>query len=389
MVGRNFLLIRAGSRRLFQFVLPGLLLACACGIQGESAQQQDDGGAVPQLSGNFAERIPFSMGSTVEATKEWIKGGAHTSPEAALPIEPRSAADYADPPASGLRVTWLGHSSSLVELDGARILVDPVWAERASPFSFMGPKRFYPPPLPLEDLPPLDLVLVSHDHYDHLDKDAVIQLSAVGNRFLVPLGIKALLEDWGVPAGQVTEVDWWQEHMVAGLRITATPARHFSGRSIIMADRNKRLWCGFTLHGAEHSLYYSGDTGMFDGFAEIGERLGPFDLAMIEIGAYHRLWADIHIGPEQAVQAAQLSRSRLLLPVHWATFDLAMHGWTEPGERLLVAAATAGLNLALPLPGQRVEPGLSVPDSIWWPDQPWQTAEDSPLVSSPVRRPGP
>ena len=178
------------------------------------------------------------------------------------------------------------------------------------------------------------------------------------------------------------ELDWWDAVDMDGVTITATPARHFSGRSPVMTDRNRTLWCGFTLTTREHRLYYAGDTAMFGGFSEIGERLGPFDVALIEIGAYNRLWADLHLGPEQAVEAFVRAKGSLFVPVHWATFDLAFHGWTEPVERLLVEAERRGIAVAVPRPGESLEPDLAPPVERWWPDQPWESAEEHPIVSS-------
>ncbi len=175
------------------------------------------------------------------------------------------------------------------------------------------------------------------------------------------------------------ELDWWDETHLDRFTITATPARHFSGRSSIMADRDKTLWAGFSISGPEHRVYYSGDTGMFRGFEEIGKRLGPFDAALIEVGAYHQLWADLHLGPEQAVKAFQIVRGGLLIPVHWATYDLALHSWVEPAERLIVAAEKNAIPLAIPQPGESIEPANPPEIVRWWPKVPWQTVEQHPV----------
>jgi len=313
---------------------------------------------------------------------DWIRGADNTTPEEPIPILELSAADFASPPDGGLRVTWLGHSTSLVEIDGHRVLVDPVWSDRVSPVKFAGPKRFHPVPIEIVELPELDAVVISHDHYDHLDRKTVMALGASGAQFVVPLGVGAHLVSWGIPHERVVELDWWEEHRIGELTLVATPGRHFSGRSVVMADRNETLWAGWALIGPEHRVYYSGDTAMFPGFAEIGERLGPFDITMFEIGAYNAAWRDVHIGPEQAVEAHRLVRGEVLLPVHWGTFDLALHAWTEPAERVLVAAESAGVDLALPRPGESVIPSEPRELARWWPDVPWQTAEEAPLVSS-------
>jgi L-ascorbate metabolism protein UlaG (beta-lactamase superfamily) len=319
--------------------------------------------------------------------REFVFGGsAYRFPDAPLPVLRRSAADYRTPPASGLRVTWLGHSTLLLEIDGRRVLIDPVWGERASPFTFMGPRRFFAPPLPLDQLPAIDAVVISHDHYDHLDVPTVRALVGRGVRWVVPLGVGAHLRAWGVPEARVTELDWWEAVEVQGLTVTATPARHFSGRWLDDGDRT--LWAGWAFAGPAHRAFYSGDTALHDEFDDIGARLGPFDLTMIESGAYDALWADVHLGPEQAVLAHRQVRGDVMLPVHWGLFDLALHGWTEPMERVLAAAGRAGVRVASPRPGGMVEPAALGAAERWWPAVPWRTAEEAPAWSSGVRRPG-
>ena len=295
------------------------------------------------------------------------------------PVVARRGADYDTPPASGLRVTWLGHSTSLIEIDGHRVLTDPMWSNRASPVGFAGPERFFAPPLPLDDLPPIDAVLISHDHLDHLDRDTIEALVDAVPMFVVPLGVGAHLTDWGVPSDQIRELDWWQETAVGDLRLVCTPARHFSGRGLF--DRNRTLWASWAIVGPTHRAYFGGDGGMSPVFAQIGKRLGPFDVTLLEIGAYHAAWSDIHCGPEQAVQAHLDLRGAVMLPIHWGTFNLSLHAWTEPAERVMVAAERRGVTLALPQPGGRFEPVATPVAHRWWAEQPWQTAEDAPIVS--------
>ncbi len=330
--------------------------------------------------GRFANTLPtVHSGMSVAAATEFFFGGsAHRTPDAPLPTVPRTAGDFAEPVA-GLRVTWLGHSTLLVELEGARVLVDPVWGERASPASFFGPKRFYAPLLALADLPPLDAVVISHDHYDHLDEGTVRALAERVPRFVVPLGVGSHLERWGVDAARITELDWWERAEAGGVALVSTPARHFSGR--FLTDRDATLWSGWAFVGREHRVFYSGDTALAPEFAEVGERLGPFDVSLVEIGAYNAAWADVHLGPEQAVAVHRMVRGGLLVPVHWGLFDLSVHGWTEPVERLRRAAEQAGVRVALPRPGESVTLG-AVPDAPWWPALPWRTADEKPIVSS-------
>ncbi|MEM7416664.1 MAG: MBL fold metallo-hydrolase [Gemmatimonadota bacterium] len=323
--------------------------------------------------------------SMIRILREWFFKSAPTVPSEPVPVVARRRSDFGAPRAGALEVTWLGHSTALIDIDGTRVLLDPVWAERASPVQFAGPKRFFDPPIALDELPDPDVVLLSHDHYDHLDKATVRVLARRGIRFIVPTGVGERFRKWGIDTEQVTEVAWWDEIQVGEVTITATPAQHFSGRSMLMTDRNRTHWCGFALRGPERSLYYAGDTGWFDGFTEIGEALGPFEMTLIEVGAYNRLWTDIHIGPEQGVRAVRTVQGGLMIPVHWGTFDLAMHGWTEPIERVLAAAAKQGVPVAVPRPGETVDP--SDPPSVerWWPNLPWQTAEEHPIVAARAR----
>lgn len=306
-------------------------------------------------------------GGTGAMLRRWLFGKEQRVPPGPLPIVRRRRSDFATPPASGLRVTWLGHSTVLVEIDGARILFDPVWARRASPSTLVGPRRFHEPPLPLAELPPLDAILASHDHYDHLDRGVIRALARDSTqtraRFVVPLGVGAHLEKWGVAPGRITELDWWEATTVGPLDITATPARHFSGRGL--ADRDHTLWASFAVAGPAHRVFHSGDTGPLAGFTDIGTRLGPFDLTLVKIGAYGDGWPDIHLTPEQAVDAHAKLRGRALLPIHWGTFNLAFHAWDEPVERVLVAAAR-GTRLVLPRPGESVEPGADTTFVPWW-----------------------
>ncbi|CAA9335288.1 MAG: Outer membrane protein romA [uncultured Gemmatimonadaceae bacterium] len=333
--------------------------------------------------GRFVNRLPRVETAGGRAASEFLFGGSdYRVPSAPIPVVRRAAADYVRPPASGLRVTWLGHSTLLLEIDGRRVLIDPVWGERASPFPFLGPKRFFAPPLPLAELPAIDAVVISHDHYDHLDLPTVKALVGRGVRWVVPLGVGAHLAAWGVPERDVTELDWWEAAQVAGLALTATPARHFSGRGL--DDAARTLWAGWAIAGPAHRVFYSGDTALHDEFVAIGERLGPFDLTMIEAGAYDAMWADVHLGPEQAVLAHRLVRGGVMLPVHWGLFDLALHGWTEPMERVLVAADAQRVRVAAPRPGDMVEPAALGPVARWWPAVPWERVAEAPVWSSSV-----
>ena len=302
---------------------------------------------------------------------------APQSPPSTVPVEP---ARFATSPRSGLRVTWLGHSTILLEIDGHRFLTDPVWSERVGPVDFSGPKRWFPPLIALQDLPPLDAVVLSHDHYDHLDYATIVALKDRDLTFVAPLGVGAHLERWGVPANRIVELDWWDSRPFGDLTLWAVPARHASGR-VPLVDDGAKLWAGYAFVGARHRVYYSGDTGLFPALRTIGERLGPFDLTMIEVGQYNQAWPDWHLGPEQAVEAHRRVRGAVMLPVHWGLFALASHGWTEPIERARAAGHNAGAVVITPRPGQSVEPTEERPQERWWPELPWRTAAEDPIVS--------
>jgi L-ascorbate metabolism protein UlaG (beta-lactamase superfamily) len=314
---------------------------------------------------------------------DWLMGGSkHRVPTPAIevPVEPRVNADFDSAPSTGLRITWVGHSTSIVEIDGMRVLIDPVWSKYAGPTPVAGQRRFFAPPLALDELPEIDVVAISHDHYDHLDYPTIRRLAQTNAHFVAPLGVGAHLEAWGIAAERISELDWWEEQQLGALTFVATPARHFSGRGVL--DLESTLWAGYVISGPKHRVYFSGDTAMFPGLREIGERLGPFDVTLIDSGGYNRHWADVHLGPEQAVQAHRMLRGKLMMPVHWGMFNLAMHGWTEPIERVLVAASAHAVPVATPRLGQSFEPGASVPADRWWPELPWDSAADAPIEST-------
>jgi L-ascorbate metabolism protein UlaG (beta-lactamase superfamily) len=321
--------------------------------------------------GTFRNPVPTRKtlpGTMTESVRRQLGGPEQRVPPAPIPVAQGVKDALAVLPASGMRATWLGHSTALVELDGHRVLVDPVWAERASPSQRVGPRRFHPPPVSLGGLPALDVVLITHDHYDHLDMAAVQAIARASAhrkaRFVVPLGVGAHLERWGVPAGRIAELDWEESVDVGALTLTATPARHFSGRGVRDGDRT--LWASWVVDGPTRRVFHSGDSGPWEGFADIGARHGPFDLTMVKIGAYGPTWPDIHLDPEQAVAAHQALRGALLLPIHWGTFNLAFHAWDEPAERVLAAAEAAGVALVMPRPGQPVEPDAPPAVVPWW-----------------------
>ena len=313
--------------------------------------------------GAFHNTAPVAAGlkgTPLPLLGEYFFGGEERVPQAALPVDdPRPA--WLRPAETGLRATWLGHSTVLLEIDGVRVLTDPVFGERASPVSFAGPRRFHRVPVGVEGLPPLDAVLISHDHYDHFCAGTVRALASRGVPFVTSLGVGVHLAALGVPASQIVELDWWESHEVRGLSLTAAPAQHFSGRGLA---RNRTLWSSWALRGERHRVFFSGDTGLTEEFREVGARLGPFDLVMLEVGAFHPFWGDIHLGPENALAAHRMLGGGALMPVHWGTFNLALHAWDEPVETLWAQAA--GARLFTPRLGNPSEPARVEHPTAWW-----------------------
>jgi L-ascorbate metabolism protein UlaG (beta-lactamase superfamily) len=317
---------------------------------------------------------------------EFLFADGRRTPAAPLPsVNPLDT--WRQPAATGLRATWLGHSTVLIEIDGLRVLTDPVWAKRASPTQLAGPKRFQPVPLALKALPPLDAVVISHDHYDHLDHATVRELVTLQDvPFITSLGVGAHLEAWGVPAARIIELDWWEHWQAprAELRIHAAPSQHFSGRSL--TDRNATLWSSLVIETPKHRVFFSGDTGLTGEYAAIREHFGAFDLVMLEVGAFHPSWGDIHLGPENALQALQLLGGGAFLPVHWGTFALALHDWDQPAETLLELAPRQGAQLLMPRLGEAVEPARGEPATPWWRDA--EAARRKPARPAEPKAPG-
>jgi L-ascorbate metabolism protein UlaG (beta-lactamase superfamily) len=294
---------------------------------------------------------------------ELLFGGQQRRPPGPLPLE-RPHEAWARRSDTGLRMTWLGHSTVLLELDGKRVLTDPIFGKRVSPIGFIGPRRFHPVPAELDELPKLDLIVLSHDHYDHLCRKTMTALAKTGVPVVTALGVGAHLIKFGFAPELVTELDWNESAEIGGVHVTATPSQHFSGRG--PGQRNKTLWASWVIRTERRKVFFSGDTGLTPQFEAIGRAHGPFDLVMLEIGAFHPSWGTIHLGPANALEALRMLGGGTLLPVHWGTFSLGFHGWDEPGEELIELAPKAGARIITPRLGAAVEPEHVDGPTPWW-----------------------
>lgn len=312
---------------------------------------------------NLPNPEPPVMRVSAKTMWEFMASRGRRFPKAPLPVlSPLEA--WRRPAGDALRATWLGHSTVLLELGRRKVLTDPVFGERASPLSFAGPRRFHPAPVDVEGLPPLDLIVLSHDHYDHLCKATLRKLARVGVPIVTALGVGARLVRLGWPSELINELDWGERVEIAGLEVTATPAQHFSGRGL--TDRNRTLWASWVIASDRHKVFFSGDSGYAPLFAEIGQRHGPFDLVMLETGAFHPSWAGVHMGPENALRVAAELSGALLLPIHWGTFNLALHDWDEPAETLYRGALARGQALVTPRVGESFLAHDPAPPDPWW-----------------------
>jgi L-ascorbate metabolism protein UlaG (beta-lactamase superfamily) len=353
-----------------------------CGYAGLKGRQQDppdlDAITINETSVH-PKGAPLNMSRTdfFSTTWEFLFTRNDRTPQTQLPTRPVDLSQFTHPGDDQLRATWLGHSALMINIDGLRILTDPVFEKRVS---ILGPTRFNGDvPLEIDRLPEIDAVIISHDHYDHLNKFSIRHLKDKAKHFIVPIGVGARLEKWGVPDHKINELDWWQEHHLEnGLMVAATPAQHFSGRGL--TDRNQTLWASWVIEAGHHRIFFSGDSGYFDGFKTIGTVYGPFDMTFIECGAYNPAWAEVHMFPEQTVQAHMDLRGKLLHPVHWGTFNLSLHPWYDPMERLTAAAAARGVARATPIVGDTTIFGERIPSAPWWRDAMQTTATATPTI---------
>jgi len=346
-------------------LLSGILIVTA--LNSCAPSQQPSHPESPQhRAGRFhnaSPRPPMGAWQTVKLFWAFLFAKpANTTPDRPIPVRPITRAQLDAAPDRSLY--RLGHSTILLKLRGRYWLTDPVFSERASPVQWAGPARFHAPPIAIDDLPPIAGIILSHNHYDHLDRHAVLQLAGKTDRFITPLGVGDQLIAWGIDPQRVEQLDWWQSTVVDGLRLSATPAQHFSGRGL--TDGDKSLWASWVIQDGDFRVFFSGDSGYFDGFKAIGAAHGPFDLTLMETGAYDKRWAFVHMQPEETLQAHLDLRGRNLLPIHNGTFDLAMHAWQEPFERIAALAAAQGVVLVTPEMGERVDMSAPRVGNAWW-----------------------
>jgi len=308
-------------------------------------------------------KTPLSTGrSYTEIFFDFFFTSNNRRPEQKLPEQP-TALSALDNKSDDVRFIWFGHSTILLEIDSVRILVDPVFSEYASPIPGIA-KRFQPPVFELGSISDIDIVLISHDHYDHLDYETIDELKARDIHYVVPLGVGAHLEGWGINKTKITELDWWQSTRIGSLEFTCTPSQHFSGRGLF--NKNTTLWSSWSLQGKNSRVFISGDSGYGQHYKEIGERLGPFDIAFLENGAYSVDWKFVHQLPEETVQANIDLKSKKLVPIHWGMFDLALHSWHEPIERVTAEAKLKGVDVVAPKLGQLVYVDEPFEVLDWW-----------------------
>ncbi len=322
------------------------------------------------VDGKFVNQVPTKMDIAVRSTfsmiKDFISGGRDRKPAGPIPV---AMIDWDKIKGKDDSITWLGHSACLLSIDNKKLLIDPMLGPMASPVSFTGSRRYpYSNAMPAltDEMPAIDAVFITHDHYDHLDYWSIVKLKSKIAHFFVPVGVGAHLRRWGIANNKITELNWWNEAEFQGLTVALTPAKHFSGRGLINHDST--LWGGWVISGKHTRLYASGDGGYGDHFKEIAEKYGPFDITLPEGGQYDQRWPWVHMTPEQAVQAHIDLKGKTMMLMHWGGFTLAFHGWNEPIERALKKAEGEGVNLIAPKIAETVllESNLHRAVSRWW-----------------------
>ena len=319
------------------------------------------------LNGAFknTEKTLQNTGFKWSTIPKFFTDGNNKTPSVELPME-KLTKSYFDSEPQQPRITWFGHSAAFVELEGLNIFIDPMLGDVPAPHPLLGSKRFQKElPISIDSLPNIDVVLISHDHYDHLDYGSIVKLKDKVSQFYVPLGIKAHLTSWGIDATKIIEFDWWENINYKGIEFVSTPARHFSGRGII--NRNSTLWCSWVLKSENSSIFFSGDSGYGKHFKEIGSTYGPFDFAMLECGQYNEQWSQIHMTPEETIQASIDVKSSLTMPIHWGSFKLALHSWDDPILRVTAKATELNVKITTPKVGESIViNGNEFPSEKWW-----------------------
>lgn len=304
-------------------------------------------------------KLKISLIKLMSALWEMVRGGKNRRPTHKLPSQSLHTNGSHE-----AHLTWFGHSTFLYEVEGKKIMFDPMLTDYASPMPGLIKRYDYDLPSSVEDLPELDVVIISHDHYDHLDYKTVKALIPKTKLFLTPLGVGSHLIHWGVGEEKIMELDWWGSTEIEGVTISAVPSQHFSGRSL--HDGKKTLWAAWIVKNKQANIFFGGDSGYFDGFKDIGEKYGPFDLTLIDSGQYHDIWSSVHMRPEESVQAHKDLKGKSFMPIHWSAFTLSTHSWTEPVERALVAAREHDIKMITPMIGERFHVLTESPDKKWW-----------------------
>lgn len=286
-------------------------------------------------------------------------------PNEAIPVEKLNEIPQAG--INELKWVWFGHSSSMLQMQGMNILIDPVFSDYSSPLSGFGPKRFSEVPIDLENLPEIDILVISHDHYDHLDYQTIHQIDDKVKKYCVPLGVEKHLIKWGIDESKIYSLAWWEDVTIDGLTVTSVPGRHYTGR--VPWTKNTTLWCGFVFQNENYQTYYTGDTGYGDHFQEINEKFGAMDLVILEDGQYDNSWEAIHLLPEQGIQAIKELEAKWFVPVHWGTFSICYHPWDDPIKQITALAEKENLNVATPMIGEIVDYSqIEQYQDHWWED---------------------